>query len=69
MQVQHLLQEILAFADRDQVEKIGHGFGVGYGRAAAKDDWIVVGAVDALDGNAGQVQHLQDVGVAALVAH
>ena len=69
MQVQDLLEKLLAFAHGDQVEEVGHGLGVGDGGAAAQDQRIVVGAIGALDGNAGQIQHLQHVGVAALVAH
>ena len=60
-------QDLFAVADDHGVEKRGHGFGVERATAAGDDQRPPLAPVGGAEGNAGEVEHVQDVGVTELV--
>ena len=66
--VEQARQQLLALTDGDQVEEVRHRLRVHQRRAAAENQRVAGSALAALQRNVRQIQHLQHVGVPALVA-
>ena len=56
-----------AAAEEGGAEEGRGGLGKKRARAAGEDDWVVLAAVEAADGDAGEVEHFEDVGVGEFV--
>ena len=67
IQADDLGEHLLALTDVEEVEEIGHGLGVIGAGTAADDQRAVLATVRGSEGNVGQLQHIEDGGVAHLV--
>ena len=59
--------DVFGFAEDEGVDEGGERFGDERAGASGEDDRVVFGAVEAADGDAGEVEHLEDVGVGEFV--
>ena len=68
VQVDHLQRHVLPFAQGEDVDEIRQRLPVVHAGAASHDDGVVLAPLVAVEGDVGQVQHIQHVGVGHLVA-
>lgn len=54
---------VFAFADNEEVEEGSHRFGIEYGRSACEEEGRVIGAIGGAQGEAGEVDDGEDIGV------
>ena len=64
-----LRQGVLAFADGEDVHERSHGLGIVGAGAAGDDHGVVLSPVRTPEGDPGEGEHIQHVGVAQLVLH
>ena len=69
VQLHQLHGQILALAQTDKVDKVRHRLGIVHGGAAGDDQRRKAGALRRVEGDAGQIQHVQNGGKCHLVAH
>ena len=69
VELHQLHGDVLALAQADQIDEVGQGLGVVHGGAAGDDQRGQAGAVRGVEGNVGQVQHIEDGGKGHLVAN
>lgn len=67
MGVDDIQDHLLAFTDDKGVDEIGHGLGVEGGLAAGDDQGMGLMAIACLEGELGEVQNVEDVGVERFV--
>ena len=69
VELHQLHGDVLALAQADQIDEVGQGLGVVHGGAAGDDQRGQAGAVRGVEGDVGQVQHIEDGGKGHLVAN
>ena len=69
VEVNQLRRHVFALAKGDNVDKVRHGLGVVHGGTAGDDKGRQMGPVGAVEGDARQVQHIENGSKGHLIAH
>ena len=69
VQLHQLHGDVLSLPQTHQIDEVGNGFGVIHGGAAGDDQRRQTGALCAMDGDARQIQHIQNGRKGHLIAH
>ena len=69
VELHQLHGDVLALAQADQIDEVGQGLGIVHGGTAGDDQRGQAGAVRGVEGDVGQVQHIEDGGKGHLVAN
>ena len=67
--LRHFADGFFRFADEENIEEISHRLRIVHAGAAGNDDGVVLSPVLCQRGDAGKVQHVQDIGVAHFKGH
>ncbi len=68
MELHQLHGDVLALAQADKVDEVGQGLGIVHGGTAGNDQRGQSGTVRGVEGNVGQVEHVEHGGKRHLVA-